>query len=234
VPDRRALPISASLSASSPSLSTPWARAIGAVLSPRAHSLSVPLSPPVSRPQPSTHNLPVVDAPTTARSSTTSVCPCPTRPPLLSHLHPVPNSLALSLALPTRTGSSATARRCPPPVPWPPSRPCPVQRHDELRLTLSCSGYPSVCPLPLCFVRSALIGAFLAQSKPRRRRPEVPPHLCRPPRAPEFALEVSNLPAPLIRSLLPFCPRDCSPELIRAAVSPPCARAPPSGAPAPA
>jgi hypothetical protein len=29
-----------------------------------------------------------------------------------------------------------------------------------------------------------------------------------------------HLPTPLIRLLLPFCPRDCSPELIRAAVSP--------------
>jgi hypothetical protein len=33
---------------------------------------------------------------------------------------------------------------------------------------------------------------------------------------------VSNLPAPLIRQLLPFCPCDCSLELIHAAVSPPC------------
>jgi hypothetical protein len=32
---------------------------------------------------------------------------------------------------------------------------------------------------------------------------------------------VSNLVVPLIRPLLPFCPRNSSPELIRAAVSPP-------------
>jgi hypothetical protein len=78
-----------------------------------------------------------------------------------------------------------------------------------------------MCPPPLWFARSALTGAVLTQPEPRRHRPEVPPHLHRRPRAPEFTLKVSNLPAPLIRPLLPFCPRDCSPELICAAVSPP-------------
>ena len=34
-------------------------------------------------------------------------------------------------------------------------------------------------------------------------------------------LEVTNLPAPLIRSLLPWLARDCSPKLPLAAVSPP-------------
>jgi hypothetical protein len=36
--------------------------------------------------------------------------PAPGLPTPLSHLCPLPNSLALSLALPTQTGSSATAR----------------------------------------------------------------------------------------------------------------------------
>jgi hypothetical protein len=54
-----------------------------------------------------------------------------------------------------------------------------------------------------------------------RRRPEGPPHPHRPSSALEFALEVSNLPVPLIQPLLPFCPRNSSPELIRAAISPP-------------
>jgi hypothetical protein len=58
-------------------------------------------------------------------------------------------------------------------------------------------------------------------ARARRRRPEASPHARCPPSAPEFALEVSNLSVPLIRPLLPFCPRNSSPELIRAAVSPP-------------
>jgi hypothetical protein len=74
---------------------------------------------------------------------------------------------------------------------------------------------------PLWLARSPLTGAFVAQQEPRRRQSEAPSHPRRPPSPPEFALEVSNLPTPLIRLLLPFCPRDCSPELICAAVSPP-------------
>jgi hypothetical protein len=38
---------------------------------------------------------------------------------------------------------------------------------------------------------------------------------------PVLPLEVSNLPAPLFWSLLPWLARDCSPELPRVAVSPP-------------
>jgi hypothetical protein len=128
-------------------------------------------------------------------------------------LRPLPNSLALSLALPTRAGSSATARRRPLPVLWLPSRPCPVQCHSELSLTVNCSGHPSVCPLLPCYVGSALTVAAFAQPEPRRRRPKVPPHLRRPPRAPEFALEVSTLPMPLFRQVLPQRPCNCSPKL---------------------
>ena len=40
-------------------------------------SVSVPPSPLVSRPQPPAHDLPAVDAPTTARSPATSEPPCP-------------------------------------------------------------------------------------------------------------------------------------------------------------
>jgi hypothetical protein len=128
-------------------------------------------------------------------------------------LRPLPSSLALSLALPTQTESSATARRRPPPVPWPPLRPCPIQCHGELCLAVSYSGHPSVCPLPPCCARSTLTGAVLAQSKPRRRRPEAPPHTRHSPSVPEFALEVSNLPMPLIRQVPNQSPRNCSPEL---------------------
>jgi hypothetical protein len=128
-------------------------------------------------------------------------------------LRPLPNSPALSLALPTRTGSSATARRRPLPVPWPPLRLCPVQRHGELRLTVSCSGHPSVCPSLPCCVWSALTGAFLAQPEPHRRRPKAPSHPPRSPNVPEFAVEVSILPMPLFHQVSSLRPRNCSAEL---------------------
>jgi hypothetical protein len=104
-------------------------------------------------------------------------------------------------------------RRHPLPVLWPLSRPCPIQCHGELHLIVSCSGHPSVCPLPPCCVGSALTEAAFAQPEPHRRRPDVPPHFHRPPRAPEFALEVSTLPMPLFRQVLPQRPHNCSPEL---------------------
>jgi hypothetical protein len=129
-------------------------------------------------------------------------------------LRPLPNSLALSLTLLTRAESSATACRRPLPVPWPPSRPCPVQRHGELRLTFSCSGHPSVCPFLPCCVWSALTGAFLAQPEPRRRRLEAPLHPCHSPNVPEFTLEVSIIPMPLFRQVSPLRPRNCSPKLV--------------------
>jgi hypothetical protein len=85
-------------------------------------------------------------------------------------------------------------------------RPCAIQCHGELRLAVSYSGHPSVCPLPLCCARSTFSGAVLAQSEPRCRRPEAPS-------VPEFALEVSNLPMPLFRQVPHRSPRNCSPEL---------------------
>jgi hypothetical protein len=107
----------------------------------------------------------------------------------------------------------ANARRHPSPVLWPLLRPCPVQCHGELRLAVSYLGHPSVCPLPPCCARSTLTGAILAQSEPRHRRPEAPPHPRRSLSVPEFALEVSNLPMPLIRQVPHQSPRNCSPEL---------------------
>jgi hypothetical protein len=111
------------------SLAAPWARLVGAVLSHACPLLSLSHRPHLSAPpQPPTHDLPAVDAPTSARSPAMSAhpspfwAPCPARPPPLSHLRPLPDSLALSLALPTQAGSSATARRWPLPVLRPPSR----------------------------------------------------------------------------------------------------------------
>jgi hypothetical protein len=132
----------------------------------------------------------------------------------------LPNSLALSLALPTQTGSSTTACRRPLLVPWPPSRLCPVQCHSELHLTVSCSGHPSVCPLPPCCVRSTLTGAFSCAAVVRHHRPIEPLQLRRCFATPALLLEVSNLPMPLIWSSPLYSSRDCSPEQSSAAVSP--------------
>jgi hypothetical protein len=131
------------------------------------------------------------------------------RPPPLSHLRPLPDSLALP-----------TARR-PLPVLRPPSRPRSVQCHGELRLTASCSRHPSVRPLPLCLVRSALTGAIFVQPEPRRRRPVESLRLYRCFANPALPLKVRNQPVPLIWLSPLYCSRDCSPEQSRVAVSPP-------------
>jgi hypothetical protein len=145
------------------SLAAPWASLVGAVLSHARPLLSLSRRPHLSaRPQPPAHDLPAVDAHTSARSLATSAPPRPTRPLLFSHLCPLPNPLALFLALHTRAGSSATTHRRPLHILWPPPRPCPVQCHGEFYLTISCLGHPSVCPFPLCCVRSALTGAIFA------------------------------------------------------------------------
>jgi hypothetical protein len=57
--------------------------------------------------------------------------------------------------------------------------------------------------------------------EPRHHRPVEPLRLRRRFATPALLLEVSNLHVPLIWSLLPCLARDCSPELLRAAVSPP-------------
>jgi hypothetical protein len=104
-------------------------------------------------------------------------------------------ALSPSLSLcPLEPRTSTTASRRPPPVPWPLWRPCPVQCHSKLRLAISYSGHPSVCPPPLWSVRSALTGVVIAQLELRHRRVPVPPSLPRassaspqgeqPPRAP--------------------------------------------------
>jgi hypothetical protein len=71
-----------------------------------------------------------------------------------------------------------------------------------------------VCSLPPCCARSTFTGAVLAQSEPRHRRPKAPPRPRRSPGVSEFALEVSNLPMPLIHQVPHLSPRNCSPELV--------------------
>jgi hypothetical protein len=169
-----------------------------------------------------------MDAPTTARfpAMTLRSRPFralrPARPPPLAHLRPLPDSLALSLALPTCAGSSATTRRRSLPVLRPPSRLRPVKCHGQLRLSVSCSGHPSVCPFPLCCVRPVLTGAIFAQPESHHRRPIESLRLRRCFATPALPLKVSNPPVPLNWSSPLCCSHDCSPEQSSAAVSPPC------------
>jgi hypothetical protein len=129
-------------------------------------------------------------------------------------LHPHLNPLAHSLALHARPESSTTAHRRLSSVLRPSWSPRPVCRLGKLRLAVSYSGHPLVCPSRLWFTRSALTGAFLAQPEPRRRRPEAPSHPRRSPNVPEFALKVTTLPMPLFRQVSPQSPRNFSPELV--------------------
>jgi hypothetical protein len=154
------------------SLAAPWDRSIGAVALTRARSLSLSLSTPptplVSVSLTSHPRSPRRGRATSARSPATTEPRTSFEPhALLAHL---PSSicalcLALSLSLmlcPREPRTSATARRRPPPVPWLPLRPRPVQSHGELCLAISFSGHPSVCPFPPWFCQSALTGVVLA------------------------------------------------------------------------
>jgi hypothetical protein len=102
-------------------------------------------------------------------------------------------SLSLCLREPR---TSATARRRPPPVPWPPLCPCPVQSHGKLRIAVSYSGHPLVCPFPPWFSRPVLTRVVLAQPELRHCCPVTSLCLRRCPVPPALPLKVSNLPAP--------------------------------------
>jgi hypothetical protein len=137
---------------------------------------------------------------------------------LLAHL---PSSICALYPAPCEPRTSATARRRPPPVLWPPLRPHPVQCHGELHLAISLSGHPSVCPFPPWFSRFALTEVILAQPELRHHRPVASLCLRRCPVPPAFPRKVSNLLVPLFPCVLHWLARNCSPELPRAAVSPP-------------
>jgi hypothetical protein len=109
--------------------------------------------------------------------------PAPCSPTPLSHLRPLPSSLALSLALRCALSLSAT--------------------RDTLRCALSLPAAPGPRS-PEQFLRSWSPTAV----DPRLHRTPV---VC--PSVPEFALEVSNLPMPLIRQVPHQSPRSCSLEL---------------------
>jgi hypothetical protein len=129
-------------------------------------------------------------------------------------------ALSLSLSLgPREPRISATAHRRPPPILWPPLHPRPIKCHGELRLAVSFSGHPSVCPFPPWFSRPPLTGVILAQPELRHRRPVASLCLRRCPVPPAFPRKVSNLLAPLFPYVLHWLARNCSPELPRAAVS---------------
>jgi hypothetical protein len=202
-------------------LAAPWDRPIGAVALARARSLSLSLCPTDPTCQRFPNLSPTISSlwtrprPRVLRPRSSPRAPFDPRA-LLAHL---PSSIcalcpALSLSLslcPREPRTSATAHRRSSLVPWPPLCPCPVQCHGELRLAVSYSGHPSVCPLPPCCARSTLTGAVLAQSEPRRRRPEAPPHPRRPLSVPEFAPEVRH-PSPCLISPIVPCVRPISPS----------------------
>jgi hypothetical protein len=221
VPDRRAQPVGANPRALSPSLSlaAPWARSVSAVLSHAHPVLSLSRRPHLSaRPQPPAHVPPPWTRPRPRNLRPPPHVLAPFEPCALltlfpTHLRPQPNPLALSLALCSQPGSSATAHRRLSGILRPSLSPRPICCLGEFCLAVSYSGHPLVCPSPLQFARSALTRAFLAQSESRRYRPKAPSHLCRSPSVPEFALEVSTLPMPLFCQVSRSRPSNCSPEL---------------------
>jgi hypothetical protein len=170
-----------------------------------------------------------MDAPTTARFPVTpprtqasfwsphpltrfprSVAPSAKHPSPLSHSTRAPVELHRDLLL----------------VPWPPSSVCRIRCLGELCFFASNVGHPLVCPQPLCFARSTLSGLLPVQPKLRHCRPKASlcPHHCSG--APEFPLDVSNSPTPLVSLVLPCRLCYCSPKQVCATARPPHGRPP--------
>jgi hypothetical protein len=185
----------------------------------RPLSLSLPRRPHLS----AVLNLPSTISPTWTRPRSRVLRPRPcARAPfepraLLAHL-----SYLICALCPTLSPSLSVCPREHRALPPPADAHCLFRGHHHTRAPSSATVSSALlsaardtlrCALSLPCVGSALTEAAFAQPEPRRRRPEVPLHLHRPPRAPEFALEVSTLPMPLFRQVLPQRPRNCSPEL---------------------
>jgi hypothetical protein len=99
--------------------------------------------------------------------------PAHTHSPFPAQLCTQPSTLALSLALSARPGSSAAAHNSPPLVLRPQLSLCRARYLGEFCLFASNVGNPPVCPQPLWFARSMLNGVLPVQPKPRHRRPEA-------------------------------------------------------------
>jgi hypothetical protein len=188
------------------SLAAPWDRPVGAVSLAHAHLPSLCPTDPTCQHVP---NLSPMISPSWTRPRPRILRPRPSpgapfEPCAL--LARLPSSIcalcpALSLC-PREPRTSATARRHPPPILWSSLRLCPVKCHGELRLAISYSGHPSVCPPPLWSAWSTLTEVVLAQPEPCHRCPVASLCLRRYPVPPALPRKVSNLPAPLFPCVL--------------------------------
>jgi hypothetical protein len=221
MPDKRTPPVDANPSVLSPSLSR---CSVGPIC--RAPLLSrVPTLPLSASPTPLVSTS-LTSRPRSPRRGRAHVrafsghgrVPAPLlNPAPCSPTSPLPFAPSAQLSRSTHTNREPP----PPPVPWPPLRPRPVECHGELRLVVSISGHPSVCPFPPWFSRPVLTGVVLAQPELRHRRPVASLCLRRCPVPPAFPRKVSDLPAPLFPCVLHWLAHNFSPELPRTAVSPP-------------
>jgi hypothetical protein len=107
------------------------------------------------------------------RTSLALLSPTPRLPTFPRSLAPSAQPSRPSLAMRTRSDSSAAAHRRPPSVLRPSSSPRPICYLGEFRLAVSYSGYPLVCPFPLLFALFALTVAFLAQPEPATVDPRL-------------------------------------------------------------
>jgi hypothetical protein len=195
----RALLVSSETRSLARSLSDPWGPFVGPfpsealVLSPWTHP-----RPHDFRPRP--------HAPESFLDPALVHSPCP------AQLRPQPSTLVLSLAQRVHLRSSVAARHGLAPILRSPSSPHLVHCLGKLRLITCNPGRPSVCPLPLWFAWSALIGAFLTQPQFCRCRPASLSCPERRSRVPEPPLKVTVLTPPLFSPVLHLLARDCSPE----------------------
>jgi hypothetical protein len=190
----------------------------------RAHPLSPPRGPHSSGPSSLTSRprTPSLDAPMSAHFPATSAHLDPFR--ALTPLAHFPCSFVPSVEHP-RPLSCPAHIQVAPPLLTEARRPFYARRRARAAPVASVSsaspsatrGTSRFTPVPLvCPVRAHR--SLPRAAGVRHRRPESSPRPRRRPRAPKFALKVSNLPMHLFRLVLPQCPCNSTPELIRAAV----------------